>query len=275
MKSYKCHECGFVGWADAEFCKKCGAEVVAHPEESNFQARPDRPSYQVAAPSGYQNAPAPGGSKVLAIWSLVLGIVSFLTLGLFGVMATGGIVFGVIALVKTGQNPRQHGGRGMAIAGLVLSSLSALAVPFAIVMAIAIPNLLASRRAANEGSALASLRRIQSAEATYQATRGNGHFGQLDELASEGLINPALTGPHNGYRFTIVSAPGAKGFECVGVPLTYGSSGIRSFYVDETGVIRAADRHGEEASKLDSPLEDSYSTSPYRRTSDRPAYGRD
>ena len=165
---------------------------------------------------------------------------------------------------KARQNPDEYGGRGMATAGLVTSIVSVLTiviiVPIGMVAAIAVPNLLASRTAANEGSTIHALRMIHSAESTYQATSGNGAFGTLDQLAADGLIEPDLAaGRLHGYKFTVdIKRTGYNepaGFQAVGVPLTYGSSGVRSFYIDESGVIRAGDNRGAEATDLNPPLD--------------------
>ena len=61
-----------------------------------------------------------------------------------------------------------------------------------IIAAIAIPNLLASRRAANEGSALATLRIIASSEATYQSTAGAGSYGNLADLNTHRLVDDVV-----------------------------------------------------------------------------------
>src|SRR5437867_10879114 len=63
--------------------------------------------------------------------------------------------------------------------GVALIYLLIVVAIIGIIAAIAIPNLLASRRAANEGSAQAGLRTLTGAEATYQATAGAGTFGTL------------------------------------------------------------------------------------------------
>jgi type IV pilus assembly protein PilA len=271
MKSVKCHECGFVGWADIEHCKKCGALRVPNLTGDSQQSPPTYHQYQ-AGRTGYSDQKL---KKGLAIASLVIGIIDLFTLGMLGVGAIAGITLAIVALMKAKRNPYEYGGQGLATAGLVTSILSVvIIIPFGIVAAIAIPNLLASRRAANEGASISALRTIHSAQTTYQATRGNGAFGTLDQLAADGLISPELgRGSRNGYKFTVeIKRAGydQPGFQAVGVPLTYGSTGLRSFYVDETGVIRGGDNRGADATEFDDPLNtDGYSSSspPSRRYS--------
>jgi len=267
MKSTKCVECGFVGWSGAENCKACGA-----PLGQRSYPLPD------PAPVYYSNYEEPsqeeGPKKGLAIGALVIGIIGFFTIGVFGVGAIVGVVLACMAMSRIKRDPWQYGGRGMAIAALVLNIVSLVSfVPIGIIAAIAIPNLLASRRAANEGSAMSSLRTLASAEMTYQATTGEGKYGTLAELAAVNLIDSKLaTGTKNGYNFKVeltTSDMNYPGFEVTGVPLTYGNSGIRSFYIDETGVIRAADNSGRPSTKMDPPMNHDY---PYYDPSRRVDY---
>ena len=255
MKSVKCSECGFVGWADAETCKKCG--VALTPETTDTTYQPHQLGFVEYQPSSQPMFPGQV-KKGLAICSLVIGIVNLFTFGFLGLGIIVGVILSIVALSKIRQNPAVYGGRELAIAGLVTNIVSvAVIVPIAIIAAIAIPNFNAARRAAYEGSAIYSLREIHAAEATYQSRHEN--FGTLDDLASENLIRPDLaSGTRNGYKFKIEmsqdGADGLAGFAATGVPANYPNTGRRSFYVDETGVIRAADSQGGKATKLDLPL---------------------
>lgn len=240
MKSTKCFQCGFVGWSDLDNCKSCGAPLSQR---------------SGSLPQASMSSDSEGEQKGMAIAALILGLLSFSTFGLLGVGAVIGIILSVKAMGRVNREPWRYGGRGMAIAGLVLSITSlASAVPIGVIAAIAIPNLLAARRAANEGSAIHSLRTICEAEFAYQSNFAK--YGSLKELAANSLIDRNLgSGTKNGYNFTItVDSSNPEAFEVTGVPVEYRSTGIRSFFVDETFVIRAGDNYGGPATKMDEPL---------------------
>lgn len=112
----------------------------------------------------------------------------------------------------------------------------------------------------NEAWAIRVLRTLHSSEATYQATVGNGNYGTLAELREQNLIDQVLArGQRSGYLFRVrvetSSSESPSAFEIVAVPRSYGRTGRRSFYVNETGVIFAADKKGVEANAADDPLD--------------------
>lgn len=258
MKSTKCVACGFVGFFD-ETCKACGAPL--NQRATNVPPVAPAPVYG----SQYDSWDQPEGQKKgMAIFALVLGIISLFTFGIMGIGAVTGIVLACVAMGRVKREPWKYGGRGIAIAGLAMCVTSlVMVVPMGIVASIAIPNLLASYRAANEGSAIHSLRQITEAEVAYQSAFRK--FGTLEDLTANNLLDPKLSsGEKNGYRFSVTVAS-ADTFEVNAVPVTYRTTGMRSFYTDETTVIRCGDNFGGPSSKMDVPLESYYDYPPSRR----------
>lgn len=102
--------------------------------------------------------------------------------------------------------------------------------------------------AANETAAMARLRAIVSAERLYQVDSG-GDYGTLDQLIQKRFVNDPSGGKLTGYRFEVQTKAG--GFQVTAVPEKFGVTGTRSFYVDETNVVHAADKKGAPATASD------------------------
>ncbi len=104
----------------------------------------------------------------------------------------------------------------------------------------------------NEASAISSVKRIVNAQLDYSQGSGAGYAITLVDLRSRGLIDSALeSGVKDGYVFGMGSFGNV--FTVNATPLTYGSTGSRSFFYDESGVIRNT-RESRPATAEDLPL---------------------
>ncbi|CAN5351916.1 hypothetical protein BH10ACI3_BH10ACI3_25400 [soil metagenome] len=144
--------------------------------------------------------------------------------------------------------------------GFSLIELLIVVVIIGIIAAIAIPNLLAARRSANEGSAVSAMRTLHGAQMTYASTYGNGDYAgtasaggtlaataAFTALGTPGLIDGVLaTGTKSGYTFfggRIQSSTTAPAQFCFSaLPTTVSgvtATGSRRFGISTEGVIKA------------------------------------
>ena len=152
--------------------------------------------------------------------------------------------------------------------GFSLIELLIVVAIILIIAAIAIPNLLRSRIAANQASAVGSLRTLNTAQVTYASTYNVGYSLTLSYLAppaaganptsqAAGLVDEVLAGgTKSGYQFTYTPGPSdASGridtYTMTATPIST-STGTNSYYTDQSGVIRQ--NSTTTAGSTDSPI---------------------
>jgi type IV pilus assembly protein PilA len=130
-----------------------------------------------------------------------------------------------------------------------------------IILTIAVPQMAKMQANARETGAIATLKTIYAAQVQYQSTF-NKFAGSLSQLGppagaggtegpdAAGLISGSLaTGNSSGYVFTLSTSP--TGYTISAVPKVFGSTGRRTFYADQTGVIR--ENWGQDPATATSP----------------------
>lgn len=128
--------------------------------------------------------------------------------------------------------------------GFSLIELLIVVAIIGIIASLAIPNLLAARRASNEASAISGIRTLSTVEEAYRATYGGGStFADFAELVNRQMIDSSFAGAttvasaKSGYIYSlIVSGAGSTAF-CAGAAPSTSNTGTRNFSSDTPGVI--------------------------------------
>src|SRR5438067_4612762 len=124
--------------------------------------------------------------------------------------------------------------------GFSLFELLIVVAIILIIATIAIPTLLRSRQSAQESSAVAQIRTINTAEVTYLSSN-QGSYGNVGQLITQGLLDNRFSGSVSGYSFTI-SASGSN--YTVNADPTSTNAGRFGYYSAPDAVIRYATYQG-------------------------------
>ncbi len=136
--------------------------------------------------------------------------------------------------------------------GFTLIELMLVVAVIAILMAMAIPAFYSSRKHANEVSAIASLRAFSTSENVYRLRYGA--YATLPDMIAANCVDDSYSdGVKSGYIFTTEGVPDKVGWAIDARPVVAGVTGDRSFYVDDSGVIRY--KEGAGAGPGDEPVD--------------------
>jgi type IV pilus assembly protein PilA len=254
-----CGKCGAQNTGENRFCAACGGPL--QPISAAPAPQPAQPQPVPPAQPGQPVYVAPPTTSGKAVASLILGFLFF-----FFPAAVAAVVLGHISLSDIGKSAGRIQGRGIAVGGLVLGYLGIAMIPIILMIAaIAIPNLLRAREAANQAAAVGYLREINTAAISYAASYENGFPPDLATLSGTGvpscdhagLIDGMLaSGMRSGYIFTYTvtvgdsplgttlkapgpgcSVMGAAGYTVTADPVNRGTTGNASYYTDSSGAI--------------------------------------
>jgi type II secretory pathway pseudopilin PulG len=214
----------------------------SHQPVPAIAARQDVDSREPQTPAqvGAESATTDGKAR----GSLICGVFF-----LFFPAAVAAIILGHLSRGEIRRSGGKLKGARMALAGLILGYAGVVMLPLAIVLAIAIPNMLNMRVAANEASASAALRTLNTALVLYETSYGK-YPPDLKSLgpqapgksADEGaasLIDADLAqGVKSGYKFTYQVAADSSNFKIEAAPLVPGKTGLRYMSVDRSGEVQ-------------------------------------
>ena len=126
--------------------------------------------------------------------------------------------------------------------GFTLVEIMIVVAIIVLLAAIAIPNLLRARLNANEAAAIAAMKTLSTAMESYRAAQTPPTYPAcltIMDTATPPYIDSVLgSGNKSGYTFTL--SAGTNTFTVTATPQTENVTGSRQFFVDESGVVRAA-----------------------------------
>ena len=235
-----CPKCGKPNADASQFCTSCGQILTSQ------TVAPSQPGIgTVGTPSS--TAPETSGK---AIASLICGLLSFIFPA-----AIAAIILGHISRSEIRKSGGRLTGSGVALTGLVLGYIGVSFVPILIIAAVAIPNLLRARIAANEASAVQVIRTINVAEVAYANNHPDIRYTcSLEDLKSAGLPGDIASGERHGYGFHLEDCT-SQGYVVIAVPRAINQTGVRAFCSKQDALLRYdPNGSGSECAEHGAPL---------------------
>jgi len=227
-----CSKCGTSNADNAQFCVSCGQSMSASP--AAFVTPTTAPT--IIPPGGVETSGKAIASLVCGLFSLIFPA------------AIAAIILGHVSRSEIRKSGGRLKGNGLALTGLIFGYMGIAMIPVLIIAAIAIPNFLRARIAANEASAVSSVRSIIAAENTFRETYPDqGYSCSLQNLGGSGgsatgagLIDQELaSGQKHGYIMQLENCS-QEGYSVSAQPVTRNTTGSRTFCAHEDGVVRAS-----------------------------------
>ena len=126
--------------------------------------------------------------------------------------------------------------------GFTLVEIMIVVAIIVLLAAIAIPNLLRARLSANEATSIAAMRTLSTALESYRAAQSPPSYPVGSVLTPLSTANPpyidSVLGAGNKSGYTYTYAGTANVFNVTAAPQTANVTGVRSFFVDQSGVVR-------------------------------------
>ena len=140
-------------------------------------------------------------------------------------------------LAAPAQRPRRN---PLVVALLVVIALMVVVAGVVVftIAGVAVPKMQRAVRQAAEVSAVQQIHMIQTAQAQYfaQFRRYAASLAELGPTGADLIPSDLASGVKDGYRFALQGD--ASGYRLQALPVTYGKTGVRTFYADESGVVR-------------------------------------
>jgi len=144
------------------------------------------------------------------------------------------------------------------VRGFTLVELMIVVVIIAVIAAITVPNLLSSKKTANQSSAIGNLRNLATAQETYATTHNSRYADSFDDINF--LTNAANTKQviRAGYNYYLVVNDTYTDWYAYALAVT-ADDGDYHYFVDKSSVIR----HKSSSTAVSNP--DTYASDPAGR----------